>query len=93
MINDELVYDKYMIAQEFNDYFSNIANKIHSDLHTPCYDPVDNILGNFINSIYFTPISCNEILHIVNNLKNSSNGLNSIPTKILNLLVPHLHLL
>ena len=45
----------------------------------------EHIAGNFINSIYLTPISCNEISHIVNNLKNSTNGLNSIPTKIFKL--------
>ena len=43
---------------------------------------MNNITGNFINSIQFTPTSCNEISHIVNNLKNSSNGLNIILTKI-----------
>ena len=45
-------------------------------------DPLENLPAQSVNSFYIFPATVTEIENIVMNLKNSSYGLNSIPTYI-----------
>ena len=89
-VNDSIITDPTHISNQFNDYFSGIAdsilnerkyhgNKSYSDFLT---DPLqDSITDDFL------PINEKEICDLISQLKiNKGTGPNSIPTKILHLI-------
>ena len=73
------------LAERFNTYFCNISNEVDSSIPQPESDPIANVKGNYVNSIYLSPVSPQEISSLITQLKNSHYGLNRIPTKIVKL--------
>jgi len=76
--NDILISNEKDIANEFNNYFVNIAKNLKSDLSPSSI--CNNITNKIIqNSIYLPPVNEIEIIKIINNLTNKkSTGLDSI---------------
>ena len=83
VVDDSELTDERDISEYFNDYFSGIAGKLNSSIPPPVNDPLENLSrGNHSNSLFLYPVTCSEVTNVSLNLKNSSYGLNCIPTKI-----------
>jgi hypothetical protein len=95
--DSRLIMDKKDIANEFNQYFVSIgedlANKLLTDNHNLPFE--STMSYDNPNNISFYPVSEEEVVKTVNELKSSSSaGFDKITVKFLkdniNLLLPHL---
>ena len=75
------------VANQFNNYFCSIADDIAAELPPVTGMPVSNI-QQINNSFFLSPVTIEEIEIIINSLKNTNTGLNSIPVKIFKQLTP-----
>lgn len=83
VVVDDIEYDSPVdIANLFNDYFVSVAEHLNSEMPPPLQDPISNINVNLLQSMYVFPVTSHDIINITNSLKNSSYGLDSIPTRI-----------
>ena len=80
-INSKLTIDKNQIANSFNNYFVNIGKSLAQQI-TSTINPLSYIDTN-IHSIYIPDISKNEIITVINTLKNSAPGNDEMPASIL----------
>ena len=76
-INSKLTIDKKQIANSFNNYFVNIGKSLAQQITSTIY-PLSYINTN-IHSIYIPDISKNEIITVINTLKNSAPGNDEMP--------------
>ena len=90
--NNSNISDPKIIADSFNEYFSNVGKKIQSKI------PVTNLkYDEYLdnpnpNSFFIQPTDPEEISSIISNLDlNKSCGPNSIPTRVLKLLNSNLY--
>ena len=89
MHNDELITDTSSICENFNDYFVNIGYNLNRS-----FDHLQNM--TFTNQIpknnqtaSFKPITCSEIITIVDNFKsNTSAGFDDINVKVVKRVIP-----
>ena len=84
------ISDPNGIAQHFNEYFSRIPDFIDSKIPPAVSDPLDNNNVNIPHSIFFYPVLPSEVVNIVKLQKNSTYGLNCIPTKIFKSVIDYL---
>ena len=84
MIENELVNDPTEVANEFNNYYANIAKKIQQSIYTQGQD-FHKYLGSRSDKTFFiSPTDKDEILDMINYINmNKASGPNSIPPKIL----------
>ena len=75
------------VADQFNNYFCSIADGIAAELPPVTGMPVSNT-QQINNSLFLSPVTIDEVELIINNLKNTNTGLNSIPVKIFKQLTP-----
>ena len=75
------------VADQFNNYFCSIADDIAAELPPVTGMPVSNT-QQINNSLFLFPVTIDEVEIIINNLKNTNTGLNSIPVKIFKQLTP-----
>ena len=77
--------DPVIVANNFNDFFSSIADKVRSEIPDTNYH-----FSNFLkirnkNSIFLSPNSPEEVLRVVDSFSETkSAGPHSIPVRILN---------
>ena len=84
-IGDRIVSDPKTVANEFNEYFSNIADKVRAKIPETKASYKDFLTKRCRNSFFFRPTEKEEILKIINSIdQTKSTGPNSIPNKILN---------
>ena len=74
------ISDSVMIANEFNDFFVSIGDKLASKI-TSNINPL-SFVNNIPNSMVMSEVSPNEVLQIIHSLKNSSPGWDDIPTSM-----------
>ena len=67
-----------MIANEFNDFFVSIGDKLASKITSNIN--LLSFVNNISNSMVMSKVSPNEVLQIIQSLKNSSPGWDDIPT-------------
>ena len=83
-IGERIISDSKTVANEFNEYFSSIADQIRDKIPETkaCYK--DFLTKGCRNSFFFHPTDQEEISKIINNIDQSkSTGPNSIPNRIL----------
>ena len=91
--NGSTITNKVETSNIFNNYFTTIAEKAKENIN-PSHKHFSEFLKNRTqNSLFLRPMNKSEIQNLIQNLdtkssldSNKSVGLNSIPTKILNLL-------
>ena len=83
-INDEIVEDKKVIVEKFNDFFSNIGPNLSKDIPV-CHKSFCEFLNEPAQeSLFLIPTNKEEILCIVNSLKNKkSPGCDNIGNELL----------
>ena len=84
-INNTLISDPRLLAENFNNYFTTIANKIRTKI-PPSSKHFTNYLKNSPrHSFFFTPVTIQEVINVIKSLNQTkSTGPSSIPNRILN---------
>ena len=81
-INNEIVSDSQTIANDFNNFFTNIGPAL-ADKITCSLDPMSYV-DNIINSIVISYVSCMDVKDTIVSLKNNSPGYDELPASIAN---------
>ena len=77
------VTDPDVICNKFNEYFVNVGQSLASKIPNSVVSPLNYLSRiNISDSFYFTPTCRNEIITIINALKNSSPGWDNIDAHI-----------
>lgn len=71
------------VANAFNDYYSNIARNLDSEIPLSNDCPLSFLNGNFLHSVFLTPVTRDECRCLIAKLKNGGNDKNSLPVFIL----------
>ena len=86
-----------MIAEDFNNYFTNIASTLDKNLPPPVTDPMSYLSGNFPNSMVAVPVNIGDVIGVIKSLKNKTTSIHNISVKVIkencHLLAPALKLL
>jgi hypothetical protein len=82
--NNQIIDDKKIIADKFNDYFVNIGPNLAKAIHPETTGNIkDTLPAPNKNSIFLNPCTTYEITDIVSNLKNSKGiGLDGFSTTV-----------
>ena len=83
MIGDEEISDKAIIAQKFNDYFTNIGSTLSNSIPSVDGDPTSFIPKVNSHSLFLYPVNEIELKNIVKSLRNSSPGHDAVLARIL----------
>ena len=72
------------IANEFNNYFTNVANSITKKIPRTPESPLEFLSNPNLDSFFISPCTAEEVPSHIQSLKNGkSSGPNSIPVKLL----------
>ena len=83
-IGEKIISDSKPVANEFNEYFSSIADQIRDNIPETKASYKDFLTKGCRNSFFFYPTDKEEISKIINNIDQSKcTGPNSIPNGIL----------
>ena len=83
-VNNELTNDPTKIANEFNNYFSNIAGELQKSIHSQGQDFRKYLQPKMEKTFFARPTNKFEVINMINeNIKNKATGPNSIPNSIL----------
>ena len=89
LIDDKLITEPKQIANEFNKYFSTIANKLRDEIHTSNLDFKNYLSHRNVNSMYLNPTNEIEVYKLISKLDNEkATGPHGIPTDILKYISP-----
>ena len=80
--NDTVLTDKKAISESFSAYFSSIARDLDGKLPQSTENPLSHIIHN-AKCFFLFPVTESECYKIINNLNNTSYGLNNLSTKML----------
>jgi hypothetical protein len=83
LINGKLTEDKKMIANAFNDFFTEIGENLDKKIPASATDPVSFIKKSFTINIFLAPTNPEEIAKIITNLRNCAVGWDNFPADIL----------
>ena len=76
--------DKVVISENFNKYFANIAVELNNKIPKVPTKANDSLNGNFPNSLFFDPVTAEELISVSNSFNNkSSSGHDDISMKTL----------
>lgn len=88
-INGKITNDKFIIADKFNEYFTNVGSNLAKQI-----PPVDGDYKTFISqksthTFFLQPVEVTEILNIIGNLKsNAAPGYDQIQPSIIKAIAP-----
>ena len=82
LINNEETSDKVMICKSFNKFFLNIGQSLANKIPKIDKDPTSYIRESVQDSIYLNKTSTTEVKLLIQQLKRSSSGWDSISTDI-----------
>ena len=90
LIDDEVSSDPKAVANEFNSYFSTVAEKLQKSIQVRDQNFHEYLPPETESSIYIQPSSGNEVIETINNyiINKKATGPNSIPAFILQLITP-----
>ena len=74
LINNRLTEDKTKIADGFNKFFVEIGPTLEKNCPASDESPITWMKGKNGQTIFFVPTDSNEVLKIINSLKDSSSG-------------------
>ena len=82
-VNNNIITDKRLIAEEYNNFFVHIGNKVNDSIEQG-YNYADYMNQNIANSLYLTPTDPAEIMTIAKTLKpKTSSGNDNISSKLM----------
>ena len=87
LVQNQLISDPKQIANEFNTYFSKVAENLQSKIHTQGQDFRKYMDNPNEHTVFLAPTSPLEVLNIITlNIRNKATGPQSIPFTILHLI-------
>ena len=81
--NGCIISEPKMIANKFNDYFSNIGSNLAKKIPSTSCSFHNFLTERNVESIFLKPVQKDEILDIIMSLKNGSPGIDDIPAAVL----------
>ena len=91
-INNNNISDRSEIAEEFNNYFSNIGRQTSQNVPISNKHYTSYLTRPSLNSMYLEPIQETDVINIVNKLKpKTSSGQDEISTKLIKLVINNIH--
>ena len=89
--NGSQIKDPVKIANQFNQYFTSVANDITKKIPRNPKSPLSYLTNPNQESFFIFPCTSDEVSEVIKSLKNGkSSGPNSIPIKLLKILDPHI---
>lgn len=87
-INNRLIDNPNLIAKEFNKYFTTVSAKLLKEIKTndqTCNTlPVKSLIETNLNSLFFTPVTEDDVVKTIKKLKNkNSAGLDEVPITLI----------
>ena len=83
-VNDKIIDDPQLIANQFNDYFANVGSSLAKNIPRSTKLPSDFLKGSFPNSMFLQPTNELEVSEVISNLKNTkSKGSDNIPITLI----------
>ena len=82
-VNGNSITDPYNVATSFNDYFSNIGNTLARNIQDTQYSYKSYLPQSFPFSFFLKPVTLDEIISIIHNMKISSPGHDDISMNII----------
>ena len=77
------------MADEFNHFFTNVSSDMTKKIPITSKSPLAYLSNPNLESFFVSPCALNEVSAVIQSLKNrKSSGPNSIPIKLLKVLVP-----
>ena len=83
MCAGNLITDKYNIACTINEFFTGIGRQIGDSLSDSDEDVNSYLLGNYVSSCYFHPVTDQEVYGEIMSLKNKKCVQSVIPVKVI----------
>ncbi len=84
------IKDQSKIANEFNHFFTNVANDITKNLPRTPKSPLSYLSNPNLESFFISPCTSDEVSTVIQSLKNGKScGPNSIPIKLMKILDSH----
>jgi hypothetical protein len=77
------VTNENIIADKFNDYFTNVGSNLAEKIPSVNIDPITYIRGSFPSSLFLQDVERFEVERIIRALKHSSAGYDGIHAKVL----------
>ena len=74
---------KHDISNALNSYFVNIGKRISESMNAGPYDHNQYLKGNYVNSLFFVPVSSADVEEIILSLRNKPGNINTISTSVL----------
>lgn len=81
-INNRIETDTNIIANKFNDYFTNIGSNLAVNIPNTEIDPLSYIPSTLQESIYISKVECIEVERIIQSMRNASAGYDGIHIKV-----------
>lgn len=82
-IEGRLTVDSNEISNGINKYFANVGSELESKIPPSIIDPCSYLSGNYVESLYLTPVTPNEIFSCLTKLKNSAGGWDRLKPEII----------
>ena len=74
---------KHDISNVLNSYFVNIGKRISESMNAGPWDHNQYLKGNYVNSLFFAPVSSADVEEIILSLRNKPGNSNAISTSVL----------
>ena len=81
-VNENLVTNEQNIADSFIEHFCNIANDLDHSLPCNNISPIKYVNSCNLKSFYLFPVSINECINLISDLKITKSEVHKIPVKI-----------
>ena len=82
-VNGATTNDRNVIANKFNTFFVNVGTVLANSIAPTDKNPVDYIQQDVINTLYFDPVTENEICKIIGSLKVSAAGWDDLKSSMI----------
>ena len=83
IVNGTLTTDSNVIANKFNEYFTNIGPNLAKNIPGSCTSFRKFLTHNYINTFFVKSIEDDEIKKVVMSLKDGAPGIDCIPASVL----------
>ena len=83
-VNEHLITEDTQIAESFNDFFTEIGNKLQANIPSTAFDPL-HLVNSVDDEMILEPTNLEEVVGIIENLNNVGPGKDKISAKIFKL--------
>ena len=83
IVNGNILTNSYDIADSFSSYFSNIGNSMNDIIPNDDTCPLSYVPHNMASLLFLNPVTRNEIIQVIYNLKSTSSDSNAVPVSLL----------